>query len=392
MQKKTVKLYDTDAYRTTFSSTVLSSEKDGDTYRTVLAETLFFPEEGGQACDTGTLNGEPVLHVSLEDNGVIVHHTALPFTTGEAVTGSIEFGPRFRKMQHHTGEHLLSGIAHRLYGAENVGFHLGEDDVTMDLSCDLDRYALNRIEELANEAVAKNLPVSASYPAPEVLESMTYRSKLDLKENVRIVEIEGYDACACCAPHVARTGEIGLIKILDFMRYKGGVRLHIVCGMDALLDYRKRYEQALAISNLLSAKQNEIVEAVTDLQKALHDEKHGLNLLKDEILKAEIASLPCGTASAHLTHFAPLLDARRLRELVNVGVARTSGIFAAFTGNDEDGYYYVIGSRTIPLRAVAPRINTALNGRGGGSPEMIQGSVRATKAEITAFLSSNDLT
>ena len=291
-------------------------------------------------------------------------------------------------MQHHTGEHIISGLAHRLYGAENVGFHLGEDDVTMDLDIELDRYALDKIEGLANEAIYKNLAVTARYPAPEELKTLKYRSKLNLTDGVRIVTVENYDDCACCAPHVARTGEIGMIKILDFMRYKGGVRLHIKCGMDALLDYRTRYTQALHISNLLSAKQGEIVSAVEQLQQALIEEKRAQNELRRRILEEELKRLP-ESVSGNLTVFAPLLEARELRELVNVGKTRCTGIFGAFSGDDASGYSYIMGSESVDLRASAKEINAALSGRGGGSKEMIQGSVKASAEAIRSYFGTD---
>lgn len=384
MSTPTEKLYDIDAYATAFTSEVLSCTETAQGCEVVLASTLFFPEEGGQACDTGTIDGIPVSHVALGKDGVITHVLPSPLPVGKTVTGEIEFAPRYRKMQHHTGEHLLSGLAHRLYGANNVGFHLGADDVTMDLDVELDRYALDRIEELANEAIYRNLPVTARYPSPEELIAMTYRAKLDLSENVRIVTIEEYDDCACCAPHVRSTGEIGLVKILDYMNYKGGVRLHIVCGMDALLDYRTRYGQVLRISNLLSAKQNEIVSAVEQLQNALIEEKRAQNALRNRILEEEIRRLP-EAVNGNLIVFSPLLEARQLRELANAGKTHCSGIFGAFAGDDENGYSYILGSSSVDLKAKAKEINEALSGRGGGSKEMIQGSVKATAECIRKY-------
>ena len=389
MLPKTEKLYDLDAYATTFDATVLSCEQDGDGYRVILDRTLFFPEEGGQACDTGTLGGHAVTHVALTDAKTILHTLSAPLSVGETVTGVLDFAPRYRKMQHHTGEHIISGLAHRLYGAENVGFHLGEDDVTMDLDIELDRYALDKIEGMANEAIYKNLAVTARYPDVEELKTLIYRSKLNLTDGVRIVTVENYDDCACCAPHVARTGEIGMIKILDFMRYKGGVRLHIKCGMDALLDYRTRYTQALQISNLLSAKQCEIVSAVEQLQNSLVEEKRAQNELRRRILLEELKRLPA-SVSGNLTVFAPLLEARELRELVNVGKTRCTGIFGAFSGDDESGYSYIMGAETVDLRASAKEINASLSGRGGGSKEMIQGSVKASAEAIRGYFSVVD--
>lgn len=387
--KPTEKLYDRSAYATVFESEVLSCDAATDGYRIVLSSTLFFPEEGGQSCDTGTLDGIPVKNVQISQDGIITHILPSPIDIGKTVRGEIEFPPRFRKMQHHTGEHLLCGIAHKLYGAENIGFHLGDSDVTMDLDIVLTPDDLDRIELLANEAIYRNVPVTTRYPDPEELKTMTYRAKLDLSENVRIVTIDGYDTCACCAPHVAHTGEIGLIRVVDAMHYKGGIRLRILCGNDAFLDYRTRYRQVLTISNLLSAKQNEVVGAVEQLQHALIEEKRAENTLRNRILEEEIKTLPAIFTEGNLVRFAPLLEARQLREFTNEGVRRCSGIFAVFSGDDEKGYSYVMGSRSVDLREAAKEINTALSGRGGGTPEMIQGSVKASECAIHAYFASH---
>lgn len=385
--QQTKKLYDIDAYLKEFTAEVLAvteGETDDDV---ILSATAFFPEEGGQSCDTGTIGGYPVVQVSLDKDGVITHtlRGKTDLKVGDTVRGILDFAPRYRKMQHHTGEHLLSGLAHRLFGAENVGFHLGEDDVTMDLDLPLDRYALDKIETLANEAVWKNLPVTAAYPAPELLPTLSYRSKLDLKENVRIVTIADYDDCACCAPHVAMTGEIGMIKILNYMNYKGGVRLHIVCGGDALADYRSRYASILEISNLLSVKQGEVVSGVKQLQNALIDAKRAENALRNRILDEAIKSLPTAVTDENLLVFAPLLEARQLREFVNCGVTRTNGIFAAFSGSDDEGYSFILGAKSTDLRPFVKEMNAALSGRGGGSKEMVQGAVKAAEKDVRAF-------
>ena len=157
-------------------------------------------------------------------------------------------------------------------------------------------------------------------------------------------------------------------------------------GADALRDYRTRYAQAVAISNLLSAKQEEIVEAVEQLQSTLVEEKRAQNSLRRNILEEELKRLPDAPVAGNLAVFSPLLEARQLRELVNAGVTRCSGIFAAFAGSDESGYTYVMGSKTVDLRSSSKEINTALSGRGGGSEEMIQGSAGASEKEIRAYL------
>ena len=233
----TRKLYDENSHLSSFDAAVRSCVPVHDLWQIVLDQTAFFPEGGGQGADTGMLNAARVLDVQ-EMGGEIVHITDTPLTPGEMVHGKLDWEKRFRRMQEHSGEHIISGLVHKLYGYRNVGFHLGDETVTMDYDGELTREQLSELEWLANEAVWKNVPITAVYPPEDVLQTIEYRSKLELTENVRIVTIEGYDVCACCAPHVSHTGEIGAIKIIDSMRHRGGVRLTILCGVDALRQYR----------------------------------------------------------------------------------------------------------------------------------------------------------
>ena len=226
----TEKLYDKDSHLKEFTGTVLSCKKTGEKYAVTLNRTAFFPEGGGQQSDRGYIGGAYISDVQIK-NGEILHFADKPLSVGQAYDCKLDFDFRFRNMQNHSGEHIISGIVHRLYGFNNVGFHLGAE-MTMDFDGELTRRQLDEIEDLANKAVCENLPVKAYYPTDEELKQLDYRSKLDLKENVRIVEIKGVDVCACCAPHVKATGEIGIIKILDFEKYKGGVRLIVKCGAD----------------------------------------------------------------------------------------------------------------------------------------------------------------
>ena len=377
----TEKLYDLDSHRKSFEARVLSCEKDGERWAAVLDRTAFFPEGGGQAADGGTLGGLPVLDVRLRE-GEIRHFLPEPLPEGETVAGELDWEKRFRRMQNHSGEHLLSGLVFREYGYRNVGFHLGDGDVTVDFDGELDRSGLDALETEANRAIAENVPVITWYPPAEELRSLDYRSKLELTEDVRLVKIEGYDLCACCAPHVDRTGEIGGLRILDFMRHRGGIRLHMLCGLDAMEDARMRYQATLAISGLLSVPQPETPEAVRRVLRELEETRCALTDARRRLLQLKAAAVP--ETGENLCFFEPELDMISLRELVNAGLERTTGLCAAFSGGDGD-WKYVIGSRSGDLRGAAKTLNAALRGRGGGRPEMIQGSFAAGREEIEAF-------
>lgn len=380
--EQTIKLYDADSHLYDFDASVISCEKTDKGFAVVLDKTAFFPEGGGQPADEGTLNGIAVTDVQIKD-GVITHTTAEEIPAGSAVKGTVDSEIRFRRMQNHSGEHIVSGLIHKLFGYNNVGFHMGSEDVTLDLDGVLTREDLDKIEMLANRAVYENVNVRAEYPSPEILKDLDYRSKLDLTENVRIVTIEGYDVCACCAPHVNKTGEIGIIKLLDFLKYKGGVRIHMLCGFDALEDYNRRYKNVAAISAKLSAKQAEVYEAVERLSAELSAEKQAAGELKRQLVAMKIAALE--PTDGNMVLVEKDMDMLNLRNLVNEAVQLCGGICAAFSGSDENGYNYIIASKNVPLRAEAKAINAALNGRGGGKDEMIQGSAKASEAEIRAY-------
>ena len=252
--------------------------------------------------------------------------------------------------------------------------------MTIDFDRELSWQQLMEVETLANKAVRDNLPVLCSFPEGEVLQTLEYRSKLELTENVRIVEIPGIDRCACCAPHVERTGEIGLIKIMEAERHRGGVRLSLCCGMLALKDYRVKQENIAAISQTLSAKRHETAGAVSRLMAEQQRGKERIAALSMELarLKAE----RCPATEGNLCVFDNVLDEVALRELVNLLMEKCGGIAAAFSGSDEAGYRYIMGSRHVDLRRCAKEINRLIDGRGGGKPQMIQGSAAASAGKI----------
>lgn len=386
----TLKLYDTDAYASDFTACVAAcrelSPSAGSThplYDIVLDRTLFFPEEGGQHADTGTLNSSPVLDVQLHDD--IIHHTMeAPLAVGTTVRGCIDFDMRYSKMQQHSGEHIMSGLIHTHFGYDNTGFHLGEKNVTLDFNGFLNGEQLSFIEALANEAIYKNLEITAGYPSRDELSALTYRSKIEINGPVRIVTIPGYDICACCAPHVKRTGEIGMIKIVDAIRYKGGIRISILCGSRALADYRSLRQQTEAISSLLSAKQEALTAAVQRLKDDNYALKGQLLTLQTALIEQKAASVPEHTGNLFL--FEASLDNTAHKNYVNLLTPKCTGICAVFVGSDTTGYRYIIASRTQDVRPLNEQLKTQLQAKGGGSAEMVQGSLNASKEQLVSLL------
>ena len=379
----TEKLYELNSYCRDFTATVLACQPHGDGYAASLSRTAFFPEGGGQAADTGTLNGIQVTDVQIVD-GDIWHYTVAPLTAGETVEGLLDWDTRFARMQHHTAEHIVCGIAHRWHGLENVGFHLGSEDVTMDLDGELTREQLDAIEDEANRVVWQNVAVTAAIPAAEELAGLTYRSKKELDGDVRLVTIDGVDCCACCAPHVGRTGEIGVIKLLECIRWKGGVRIHLLCGGAALEDYRRRYIQSAEISAKLSVKQSDLTPAVDRLIAEKDGYKLALREANRRLADAMVAAVEPTDRPVYL--IGADWDTETLRRIVNGLTARCGGLCAAYSGTD-GAYTYVLGG-TDHLKEAAADMNAALNGRGGGDARQVQGRVQATAKEIEAYWTS----
>ena len=381
----TEKLYYLDSHLFTFDAVVLDCRAEKTGYSVVLDRTAFFPEGGGQLADTGTLGGVRVTDVHERD-GEIRHYTDAPLEVGESVRGEIDREQRLRRMQNHSGEHILSGLVHNAYGYDNVGFHMGAECMIIDFSGELAWEQLMELETRANEVVRQNLPLRIWFPDGAELRTLDYRSKLELTENVRIVEIPGVDRCACCAPHVERTGEVGMVKILDSQRHRGGQRVSVICGMDALEDYRARQESVTEISRALSAKRGEVTQAVQRVlseQQSMKERCDALSLaLIQYMADAE------GERDGNIVLFSDVLGEIAQRELVNLLMPKAGGFAAVFVGSDSDGWRYIIGSLHCDLRAGARAINAAIDGRGGGKPQMIQGSAAAAGHEIECRLNT----
>lgn len=378
----TEKLYDIDSHLKEFTATVIDSYQKADGYVTVLDRTAFFPEGGGQASDIGYINDAEVYDVRIQD-GIIYHYTTKPFKKGETVLGKLDFERRFDFMQQHSAEHIVSGIAHKYYACENVGFHLGEDIVTLDFDKSLTREDILRIEALSNEAVFKNVGIKAYYPDSEALKAIEYRSKKEIEGAVRIVEIEGVDSCACCAPHVNFSGEIGLIKLLGFERLRGGVRIELKAGRRALEDYNEKYLNVSKISSALCVKQNETADAVERLQKQLSDMKFELTGVKKQILLSKAESF---VPEKYVTAlFEEALEIKDLQYLADALYKKSGGVRAVFSPIS-DGFSFAICGDEAKLSKFFKAFKESFSVRGGGRGTMVQGTVVTTKDELISFL------
>jgi len=383
----TYKLYDTDSHLTRCEATVLGCEFDTarDAYAVILDQTVFFPEGGGQFADLGYITEQEdsaaVLDVQISEE-LITHYTDKPLTVGTKVTCQIDFARRFDFMQQHSAEHILSGLVYRNLGYHNVGFHLGLTETTLDFDGPLTSEQLVWLEEAANKAIWQNIAVEITFPDADTLAALDYRSKKELSGEVRIVTLPGYDVCACCAPHVPHTGEIGLVKIIGAMAHRGGMRLTILCGNRALRDYQTKQTSVEQISALLSAKQPEVAAAVVRTKEDQQALIYRINDLQKMVLEAELRSLPAPDTTEDVFLFQKELDTKAIRNAVNDLCTRYTGYCGIFVGTDETGYSFVLGSATKDCRKAAALLKEAFCAKGGGSEKMVQGSVRATEILI----------
>ena len=386
----TEKYFEADAYRTQAEGRILAIEPDGKGGgKAALDGTVFYPEGGGQPADRGTLtlaDGTVLTVTDVHESAGVIWHTvaSLPesVSAGAVVTEAIDWTWRFDKMQQHTGEHILSGILHRMFGAENVGFHIGSDAVRMDTSVPISAEGLREAELAANRIVWQDVPVVITYPTREELAALTYRSKKEIEGQVRIVTIPGADVCACCGTHTASTGAVGQIKILASENYKGGVRLSIVCGERALLAAQAMRERQADIGALLSAKPSETANAV----HRVYDEYTALKFahfgLCGQLFDALAAQVVPGEDALRIV---PGLDPDGLHRLAVCLSEATTGLCAALTPN-EKGTGYCLAQAGGDVRALTKALNAALNGRGGGKPGICQGSCAADPEQVLHYL------
>ncbi len=380
---ETEKLFYQDAYMKTFTATVVDCRQGKHGYEVVLDKTCFYPEGGGQPGDRGMLNDIPVTDTHEKD-GQVLHFMASPLEVGTAVTGTIDWDYRFDLMQQHSGEHMVSGVVHRLYGYDNVGFHMGADMITIDFSGELTEEQLLEVEREVNGRIWLDSEVKCWYPDPKELKALPYRSKKELTGDVRIVEFPGADICACCGTHVRRTGEIGLVKLLTVQKFHSGVRVEMLSGRRAYEYLGEINAQNKQVSQQLSAKVKETAAAVKNMAAELEAKKQQLFQMENVQFAAKAEELRGkGDVLVNLPGLTP--DGVRRAA---IAIQETCGGRAAvFSGDEENGYKYAVGQVDGDLRDWVKELNGALSGQGGGKPGFVQGSVSAKWDEIVAFMS-----
>lgn len=422
----TEKLYDKDAYLSTFTArvykcTASKNPKTGKScFAIVLDRTAFFPESGGQSSDRGIIypksldkgfdyhdtqeldkdlfpddESTPPAKINMvsieEDTGLIIHYSDTPFDVGRLVSGEIDTKYRFSNMQQHTGEHIFSGLVNSRFDLSNVGFSLTDDNVTMDYNGELSDEELLEIEKAVNVAIWENRAVRAFYPSPDELMMIEYRSKKELKGPVRIVEIEGYDICACCAPHVRRTGEIGLLKVIAKEYTKGNTRVYILCGERAMKWLSMMHDEVEDISKLLSVKRQDVSDAVKKLSLEQKTRDFENVALQRKLLSYEIKNAPAIDGNV-LIH-SDATDDISIRDAINSNVENAAGfmmiLFSPSGEGETKSHRFIVSSKEKDCSALAKAFRESLSAKCGGSKKMAEGTISAPDREILSLLNKS---
>ena len=377
----TERLYLLDSMQSAFDAVVTACEPAKNGYLIELDRSAFFPNKGGQPCDVGTLGGAKVLDVN-EQGERLLHLCDRELPVGTAAHGELDFARRFDIMQQHTGEHLLSYCAWHLFGAQNVGFHCALTYATLDLDKPVGHEGITEIENLANRLAAENAAVTAKiYETEEDLKGIPLRKHAEgLEAPIRIVTIEGSDACTCCAPHVRRTGEIGQLKIVEAIPYKGGTRCTFLCGMRALAHAQTMQDTVSAIALRFSTSRDQAEAAVAKQADELSETKRALRqayaALDEYLAKALIAEAEDVKGTKLIVKTLEGVDAKRLRPLA--GATMTDRALTVLFSDTGDRVFYLLASNGVKtdIGILIAAVNTAFSGNGGGRGTLAQGSAK----------------
>ena len=374
----TERLYLIDSHLFENQCTVLSCAPGKEGFDVIVDRTVFFPNKGGQPCDTGILGGVKVVDVR-ESGDELILRTEGPLPVGETVTGHIDEKRRLDIMEQHTGEHVLSWCAYKLFDAVNVGFHCALTYATLDLDKPLTPEQVTEMEDMANGLVRRNLPVTATiYDSEEDLAGVPLRKHAEgLIAPIRVVSIEDADSCTCCAPHVHSTGEIGAIKIVSAVAYKGGMRMTFLCGGRAMKQFQKLQTAVDAIARKFSTAGDEVLSAVEKQEaelKAVKKEKADLTARLEGYLTAELKAQAEDVKGKKLLVKLTDTDPKRLRPLALATLPEKGLTLLLTERNGQLSYVLCANGLKLDMGELIPAVNLALGGRGGGRGTLAQGS------------------
>ncbi len=395
------KLYETDSYMRETKTRVTGCEKTERGIYAMFEDAIFFPHEGGQYADTGAVVWNEkkielidgiVFEDELSGESLVKYLVSEEIPVGSEVLLVLDWEKRFMRMQNHTGEHILTGVIHNKYGFDNVGFHLSDDDfVTLDLNGVLSYEEVIQLEETANEVIYSNYPVKDSYPTDSELAEINYRSKKDIKGQVRLITIGNenntIDICACCAPHVKQTGEVGIIKVVSVINWKGGIQISMLAGKRALKFINEEQDIVREVSRKLSTNMVNISTAI-DLNR-----NEVMRLTNELIAETQGRAFDqidlLDNGDAHIIFVSENAGSVVMKNVFNALCEKFADYVGVFSGNDEKGYMYYAGSCNLDSKILANKMREKLDAKGGGSSRMIQGKINVSRKNILDFFGND---
>ena len=367
----TSKLYYSNPYLKTSETEIKSiTEKDGN-FHVALNETIFYPEGGGQPCDRGFIDEIGVLDV-YEENDTIFH--VLPSSpTQNTVTCDIDFERRFDHMQQHAGEHLLSGVFLSLFDGHNMGFHLGDDYVTIDLSLsDISDSMVLEAENTANELIYKNLEIKTYIVDSETAAKLPLRKPPIVTQSIRIVEIDKVDYSACCGTHVNYTGEIGIIKIVKTQKYKNMTRVYIKCGKRALVDFQNKHDMITNLSSSLSTGESQLISKIESDQSDLKNKSREIKSFRDKLSRYEAQEIINSSQSELIIINFEDKNSEDIESLARQIMQIRDHVLILASLKDKRLLACWSGNYSINLGKIFKENAPSFNGRGGGSNKQAQ--------------------
>jgi alanyl-tRNA synthetase len=395
------RLYYINPYRTQFSARVVERLTWDDHPAVILDRTAFYPTSGGQPADRGTLNGLDVLDVvERAEDGAVIHLLSENLTASQ-VEGVVDWPRRLDHMQQHTGQHILSAAFKRALDAETIGFHLSAESSTIDLdTAGLEMEAVLPAEDLANQVIWENRPVSVRFVDAEELAGLPVERPPDVSGPVRLVTIEpstddatpSFDVNPCGGTHVTHTGEIGMIKIVDLEHRGDATRVEFLCGKRALRDYRTKNAITSQLASRLTVGYWELDEAIERLEDEIKQLRRDQRQMRQQLLDVETEDL-IESASARgsyrlVSHIWEQRPPDELRTLARK-LAEHDGVIALLFSINERTHLCFARAEELSLDAAALLRGAceALDGKGGGRPAVAQGSASVTdRSRIEAVL------
>ncbi len=377
----TEKLYYNNSKTLEFESEIMEVNSSEKGFQVILDKTYFYPTSGGQSFDTGFINGIKVLDV-FENQGKIIHLLESEITQGKAL-GKVDYKRRLENMQHHTGQHLLSQAFIKTLKSPTVSIHLGEDICNIEIvKAELTQEEINQVEDLANDIIYQNKAINVHYVDEDQINDLNLRRPPKKKgnEGIRVIEIEDFDMSACGGTHATSTGDIGIIKILGFEKYKGNYKVDFICGVRALNDYRLKNIAIKAISSKFSAKVNNIEEIINKSISETKDNLREISILKKEIANYQFKALLEKSESFKnykiICHYYPDLDINSLKLIAQhiTESDNTIGILYSESA-DKNNFLFCCDSKLkINMNKYLSELLKEVDGKGGGKPNLTQGS------------------